>query len=142
MRCVCHRPRRSRATDEVTTATARSTDLREPHILRSLANVRVTSIHAGGASCHVVALDIDGAAWMFGRNAPTALGRCDEDEDGVIPETNPRRLTPEMLGAPKGTTFVHAAVGRGHTLLVGSTGDVWSAGANSLGQVSKKEQKL
>ena len=54
---------------------------------------------------------------------------------GVVSELDPRRLTPQMLGAPKGVTFVHAAVGRNHTLLVGSNGEVWTAGANSLGQV-------
>lgn len=50
-------------------------------------------------------------------------------------ENAPRRITPQNLGTPKGVTFVHAAVGRSHTLLVGSNGDVWSAGANSVGQV-------
>ena len=54
---------------------------------------------------------------------------------GVVNENTPRRITPQMLGAPKGTTFVHAATGRSHTLLVGSNGDVWSAGANQVGQV-------
>ena len=73
---------------------------------------------------------------MFGRNAPTAIGVCDEDQGGVVPETSPRRVTAPMLGAPAKTTFVHAAVGRGHTLLVDSNGDVWSAGVNALGQVS------
>ncbi len=47
---------------------ARSTDLREPHILRALANVRVTSIHASGASCHFIALDFDGGVRSFVRS--------------------------------------------------------------------------
>ncbi|KAI5116931.1 hypothetical protein M0805_005564 [Coniferiporia weirii] len=114
-------------------------DLLEPHILRSLANVAITSIHASGAGCHVVALDIAGAAWLFGRNAPAALGRPLRGEPqppvpGVVSENAPRHLTPQKLGAPAGTAFVHAAVGRAHTLLVGSNGDVWTAGANTLGQ--------
>lgn len=95
--------------------------------------MRVTSIHASPCSCHFIALDIDGAAWLFGRNAPQALGRA--GKDGVVPETAPRRLTARALGAPPGTRFVHAAVGRSHSLLVGSNGDVWTAGANSHGQV-------
>lgn len=43
-----------------------------------------------------------------------------------------------MLGAPRGVVFVHAATGRAHSLLVGSNGDVWSAGTNQHGQVSFK----
>lgn len=68
---------------------------------------------------------------MFGRNAPAALG-CDEE---VISENTPRKLTARQLGAPKDTVFVQAACGRGHSLLIGSNGDVWTAGANSHGQV-------
>lgn len=91
-------------------------------------------------SCHVVALDTDGSAWLFGRNAPAALGgplrgEPQQPDAGVVSENAPRHLTARMLGAPGGTRFVHAAAGRGHTLLVGSNGDVWSAGVNTLGQV-------
>ncbi|KAL5513720.1 hypothetical protein ACEPAH_4120 [Sanghuangporus vaninii] len=113
-------------------------DLLEPHILRSLANVAITSIHASGAGCHVVCIAVDGSAYLFGRNAPAALGRAMRTESnqpsGVVSENEPRKLTPQMLGAPKGVTFVHAAVGRSHTLLVGSNGEVWTAGGNSHGQ--------
>lgn len=44
-------------------------------------------------------------------------------------------LSPSELGAPKGTRFVEAACGRNHTLLIGSDGSLWTAGANNLGQV-------
>ena len=53
----------------------------------------------------------------------------------VAPENAPRRVVPQELGAPKSTRFVHAALGRNHTLLVGSEGQVWTAGANHAGQV-------
>ncbi|THG93459.1 hypothetical protein EW145_g8369, partial [Phellinidium pouzarii] len=82
-----------------------------------------------------------GDAWLFGRNAPAALGKPIRGESrdpalvpGVVSENAPRRVTPQMLGAPAGVVFVHAAVGRAHTLLVASNGDVWTAGANTLGQ--------
>ena len=39
------------------------------------------------------------------------------------------------LGASKTVRFVEAACGRNHTLLVGSDGSLWTAGANNLGQV-------
>ena len=107
-------------------------DLLEPHILRSLSNVKVVSIHASCCGCYCVVLDIDGAAWIFGRNDKSCLGVSGVD---AISENAPRRVVPQELGAPKSTRFVHAALGRNHTLLVGSEGQVWTAGANHAGQV-------
>ncbi|GBE86634.1 predicted protein [Sparassis crispa] len=106
-------------------------DLLEPHILRSLSNVKVVSIHTSCVGCHVVALDIDGVAWLFGRNERSALAVAGVD---VISENEPLRLTPHELGAPKGTRFVYAGCGKNHTLLVGSDGQLWTAGANNMGQ--------
>ncbi|KAI9572017.1 regulator of chromosome condensation 1/beta-lactamase-inhibitor protein II [Boletus coccyginus] len=106
-------------------------DLLEPHILRSLSNVKITSVHASCCACHFIALDIDGTAWMFGRNAPCALGVAGVD---FISENTPRRVLASALGAKEGTKFVHAACGRSHALLVDSEGNVWSAGANNHGQ--------
>ena len=57
-------------------------------------------------------------------------------------ETAPIRLKAVDLGAEEGTTFVHAAIGRTHSLLVGSNGQVWSAGKNDLGQVSLIQCRL
>ncbi|KAH7910251.1 regulator of chromosome condensation 1/beta-lactamase-inhibitor protein II [Hygrophoropsis aurantiaca] len=106
-------------------------ELLEPHILRSLSNIKVVSIHAACCACHFIALDIDGAAWMFGRNVPSALGVAKEDQ---ISETTPRRVLATDLGAEDGTKFVYAACGKSHSLLVDSEGQVWSAGANNYGQ--------
>ncbi|KAI6010409.1 hypothetical protein PISMIDRAFT_680523 [Pisolithus microcarpus 441] len=107
-------------------------DLLEPHILRSLSNVKITSIHGSCCACHFIAIDIHGAAWMFGRNGPhCALGLTTTDS---ISECAPRRLLPVEIGAELGTKFVHAACGRSHSLLVDSAGRAWSAGANSFGQ--------
>ncbi|KAL4249963.1 Protein RCC2 [Abortiporus biennis] len=55
---------------------------------------------------------------------------------GCLVETN---VTHWKLGAPNGTTFVDAACGRSHTLLVGSDGQLWSAGANNMGQCGHPE---
>ncbi|TFK37496.1 regulator of chromosome condensation 1/beta-lactamase-inhibitor protein II [Crucibulum laeve] len=106
-------------------------DLLEPHILRSLGNVKAVSVHTSCCGCHFVVLDIDGTAWLFGRNGSSALGVSGEE---YISENAPRAVKPTDLGAPKGTKFVHAACGRNHTLLVGSDGGLWTAGANNLGQ--------
>ncbi|KAF7317896.1 PHD-type domain-containing protein [Mycena kentingensis (nom. inval.)] len=105
-------------------------DLSEPHILRSLANVKAVSVHASGHGCHAVVIDIDGAAWLIGRNSSCALGQPANVD--AVSEHAPKRLLPSDLGASG--KFVHAAVGRHHTLLVGSNGELWTAGANSLGQ--------
>jgi hypothetical protein len=120
---------------DISTFQPRHPDLLEPHILRSLCNVRATSIHTSCCGCHFIVLDVNGAAWLFGRNASASLG-----VPGVssVSENAPRKLEATDLGAPKGTTFVHAACGRSHSLLVGSDGEVWSAGANNLGQVREK----
>jgi hypothetical protein len=107
-------------------------DLLEPHILRSLSNVKAVSIHASCAGCHTIVLDIEGTAWLFGRNQLAALGVPGVD---AISENAPRRLQAADLGAPPGVVFVDAACGRSHSVLVGSNGRVWTAGLNTLGQV-------
>ncbi|KAG5644318.1 hypothetical protein DXG03_008676 [Asterophora parasitica] len=110
-------------------------DLLEPHILRSLANVAITSVHTSCNGCHFVAIDIDGAAWLFGRNLHGALGiPSGPHGDEYVSENAPMRVRPVDVGAPEGTRWVWAACGRNHTLLVGSEGSVWSAGQNNLGQ--------
>jgi alpha-tubulin suppressor-like RCC1 family protein len=77
-------------------------------------------------------LDIEGTAWLFGRNQPAALGVPGVES---ISENAPRPLRATDLGAPLGTVFVNAACGRSHSVLVGSNGRVWTAGLNTLGQV-------
>jgi len=111
----------------------RQPDLLEPHILRSLGDIKVVSIHTSASSCFAIALDVDGNAWLFGRNTNSALG-----VPGVeyVSENAPKRVTPADVGARAGTKFVHAATGRAHSILVGSNGRVWTVGGNALGQVS------
>lgn len=109
---------------------AENPDLLEPHILRSLGNVRAVSVHTSCCSCHNVVIDADGAAWLFGRNGHGQLGTT----GAAVSENAPRRLTPGELGASPRARFIHAACGRHHTLLVADEGQVWAAGANTLGQ--------
>jgi alpha-tubulin suppressor-like RCC1 family protein len=126
-------------------------DLASPHILRSLSAVKVVAVHGGSAACHFVARALDGSAYIFGRNTAGCLGTTGgakakkfqkkEDTPGAddtVSEHAPRRLTAAGLpGGASGQTIVHAACGRSHTLLVGSGGQVWAAGANAVGQVRK-----
>jgi alpha-tubulin suppressor-like RCC1 family protein len=69
---------------------------------------------------------------LFGRNGSAALGVSNVE---YLSENAPRMVKPSELGASKGSRFVEAACGRNHTLLVGSDGSLWTAGANNLGQV-------
>lgn len=112
-----------------------SPDLPYAHILRSLANVPIVSIHTSHSGCHVVALDKWGTAYLFGRNASSCLG-LPFSTTPVISEQEPRSLRPAHVGAPATAKFVSAACGRAHTLLITDGGDVYTAGINSLGQVS------
>lgn len=86
-------------------------------------------------------IDADGRAWIFGRNGAGCLGLGEgaSKVEGVS-ENAPVKLTvADLEGKAKGgdaanKRFVHAATGRNHTLLVTSSGEVWSAGTNPLGQ--------
>ncbi|KAK2467166.1 hypothetical protein APHAL10511_000715 [Amanita phalloides] len=127
-----------------------SSDLLEPHLLRSLLNVKTRSVHTACSGCHFVCIDVHGQAWLFGRNGSSCLGvpssssssssssSTDPSSTGVdaISEKTPRLIRPalDLPCATPSTRIVHAACGRNHTLLVGSDGNVWSAGANAHGQ--------
>jgi alpha-tubulin suppressor-like RCC1 family protein len=66
-------------------------------------------------------------------------GQVKEDTpvaDDSISENAPRRVKAAALpGGRPGDSIVHAACGRSHTLLVGSSGQVWASGLNTSGQV-------
>jgi hypothetical protein len=116
---------------------SRHPDLLEPHILRSLSNVKAVSVHTSCAGCHAIVLDVEGTAWLFGRNQLAALGVPSVD---AISENAPHQVRAIDLGAPPGTVFVNAACGRSHSILIGSNGRVWTAGLNSLGQVRSSDR--
>ncbi|TFK95198.1 RCC1/BLIP-II [Pterulicium gracile] len=109
-----------------------SPDLLEPHILRSLTNVQATAVYSSHSACNFIVIDVDGQAWTFGRYN---LG---PGKETIISENAPQKWrVHEDLGAPKGTKIVHAACGRNHSLMVGSNGQVWSMGINTLGQCGR-----
>jgi hypothetical protein len=125
--------------NQLTTSSIRiSPDLMSPHLLRSLRTVKVVSVHTSSHSSHVVAIDINGIAHLWGRASNAALGL---PMVAAVWEESPLKISPQDLGATRGTKFVHAATGRSHTLLVGSDGSIWSAGGNSSGQVSSNSYK-
>uniref|UniRef100_A0A0W0FCX5 PHD-type domain-containing protein n=1 Tax=Moniliophthora roreri TaxID=221103 RepID=A0A0W0FCX5_MONRR len=92
-------------------------DLPEPHILRSLGNVKARSIHTSCSGCHFVVLDTGGAAYLFGRNTFSSLG-LDPSHYECVSENAPMKLLPTELGASTKT----------------NDGNVWAAGDNRFGQ--------
>lgn len=121
---------------------AATDDLESPHILRSLSNVRVVSIHSAPTASHFVCIDIEGGAWLFGRNEASNLGSTSASgaggaKEGFVLATCPRYLTPERLGHDGDPTarFTSAIVGRSFTLLITSDGALYAAGDNKHGQL-------
>jgi alpha-tubulin suppressor-like RCC1 family protein len=115
-------------------------DLASPHILRSLSNVAIVSIHGGPTASHFVCLDRAGGAWLFGRNEALNLGSSTGGsggaKEGYVPETCPRYLTPTRLGHPDAKSrFTSAIIGRSFTLLVTNDGTLYAAGDNKHGQL-------
>ncbi|EJU03844.1 RCC1/BLIP-II [Dacryopinax primogenitus] len=108
-------------------------DLPLPHTLRSLSNVKATGVYTSHSGCHVIVLDVAGAAYLFGRNTSSCLG-VPHTSRPFISQYTPLRLLPTDVGAAPGTKFVYAACGRAHSVLVGDEGSVWTAGLNAHGQ--------
>ncbi|KAG7087027.1 hypothetical protein E1B28_013006 [Marasmius oreades] len=112
-------------------------DLPEPYYLRSLSAVKAKSIHTSCSACHFVVISTSGEAFLFGRNQFGCLGVA-SGKYPYVSESAPLRLrVSDLSGGGEGeggNKFVHAAMGRNHTLLVDSSGVVYAAGANSLGQ--------
>ncbi|KAG9017998.1 hypothetical protein FRB90_012666 [Tulasnella sp. 427] len=109
-------------------------DLPQAHVLRSLSNIKITSIHASHSGCHAIALSLEGNAFLFGRNEKGALG-VPASSTPAVSETEPIKVTINSLpGATHGSKIVQAACGRSHSLLVASDGQVWASGANNFGQ--------
>lgn len=98
---------------------------------------------------------VDGQAYVFGRNEhkqlswplPPHLIMPHLGSDGLPSPTPmahepfPLRSLPDTNVAPalKQQRIVHAAVGRGHTILVTDAGEAWSAGWNVSGQCGQSE---
>lgn len=98
---------------------------------------------------------VDGQAYVFGRNEhkqlswplPPHLTMPHLGSDGLPSPTPmahepfPLRSLPDTNVAPalKQQRIVHAAVGRGHTILVTDAGEAWSAGWNVSGQCGQSE---
>ncbi|GAA5995085.1 uncharacterized protein JCM10292_004530 [Rhodotorula paludigena] len=131
-------------------------DLGNAHIIRNVANVKFKRVFTSHSGCHAVAITLDDQAYVFGRNehhqlshplpphlTVPHLGTKDLPSDTPMAhEPFPLRSLPDAQVPPalKEQPIVHAACGRGHTILVMRSGEAWSAGWNVYGQCGHDER--
>ncbi|GAA5861482.1 hypothetical protein JCM3774_000265 [Rhodotorula dairenensis] len=128
-------------------------DLQSAHVIRAVANVKFKRVITSHSGCHVVALTLDDEAYLWGRNEhhqlsyplPESLTEPNDKPTSTPMAPEPIRLkalpdsnVPAELKAQR---IVHAACGRGHTILVTDLGEAWSAGWNVSGQCGRPEQE-
>ncbi|GAA5980728.1 hypothetical protein JCM10908_001754 [Rhodotorula pacifica] len=132
-------------------------DLQSAHVIRAVANVKFKRVITSHSGCHVVALTLDDEAYVWGRNEhhqlsyplPESLTEP-HNASNEKPSSTPMAPEPIRLKALpdsnvpadlKVQKIVHAACGRGHTILVTDQGEAWSAGWNVSGQCGRPEQE-
>ncbi|CAA6673484.1 unnamed protein product [Spirodela intermedia] len=100
-------------------------NLVSPTRLRPLMGVDIRSVASGCASCHCVALDVEGRCFTWGRNEKGQLGHGD---------TLQRNLPTIVYGLSK-YKIVKAGAGRNHTVVVTDDGKSFAFGWNKHGQL-------
>lgn len=100
-------------------------NLVSPTRLRALTGINISFVAAGTASCHCVALDVDGRCYTWGRNEKGQLGHGD-----LIQRDIPTRV----LGLSN-YRIVKAGGGRQHTVVVTDDGISFAFGWNKHGQL-------
>lgn len=123
-------------------------DIPTPHILRYVSNFKVTNAFAGHSACHAVFVNVQGDAFVYGRNEKGQCGlpiKAEEEDLGGMAIDEPILLdrTKHFL-PPLDTTsrsdIVNAACGRHHTLMVTRGGTVYAAGSNASSQLALPRQ--
>ncbi|KAK4859553.1 hypothetical protein QYF36_007501 [Acer negundo] len=100
-------------------------NLVSPTRLRPLVGVNIRFVASGCASCHCVALDVEGRCYTWGRNEKGQLGHGDKiqrDRPTVVSELSKYKIT-------------KAAAGRSHTVVVTDDGHSLAFGWNKHGQL-------
>ncbi|XP_076892137.1 uncharacterized protein LOC143543774 [Bidens hawaiensis] len=96
-----------------------------PTRLRPLVGVDIRYVAAGSASCHCVALGVDGRCYTWGRNDKGQLGHGDRM----------RRDEPTVVSALASYKIVKAGSGKSHTVVATEDGISLSFGWNKHGQL-------
>ncbi|KAH8917845.1 RCC1/BLIP-II [Atractiella rhizophila] len=107
-------------------------DLLAPHILRTVAEVKIQQICTSHSSNHAVFIDVNGTAFFIGRNTHGQLG--------YSPTTHPTLSLPILYGDEvpedlRSQKIKTAATGRSHTILITEKGEAWAAGNGQFGQL-------
>ncbi|KAI7728385.1 hypothetical protein M8C21_009462 [Ambrosia artemisiifolia] len=106
-------------------------NLVSPTRLRPLVGVDIRFVASGCASCHCVALDVDGRCYTWGRNDKGQLGHGDQIQ----------RDRPTIVSALASYKIVKAASGRAHTVVVTEDGLSLAFGWNKHGQLGSGSAK-
>ncbi|XP_047328167.1 protein RCC2 homolog [Impatiens glandulifera] len=111
--------------------TGQEGNLPAPTRLRPLVGVSIRQVVSGCASCHCVAMDVDGRCFTWGRNEKGQLGHGDtiqRDRPTIVSELSKHKI-------------VGAAAGRSHTLVVTNEGLTLAFGWNKHGQLGSGSAK-
>ncbi|CAK9871870.1 unnamed protein product [Sphagnum jensenii] len=96
-----------------------------PTRLAALQGIDIAFVASGSASCHCIALDVNGRCFTWGRNEKGQLGLGDFST----------RSSPTVVTALSKYKVVRAAAGRAHTVVVTSKGESLAFGFNKHGQL-------
>ncbi|CAH8391091.1 unnamed protein product [Eruca vesicaria subsp. sativa] len=100
-------------------------NLLSPTRLRPLLGVNICFVASGCASCHCVALDVEGRCYTWGRNEKGQLGHGDMIQ----------RDRPTVVSGLFKHKIVKAGAGRNHTVVVSDEGRSFAFGWNKHGQL-------
>ncbi|KAL6511833.1 hypothetical protein OROGR_021430 [Orobanche gracilis] len=106
-------------------------NLVSPTRLRPLMGVDIRFVAAGCASCHCVALDVEGRCYTWGRNEKGQLGHGDKvqrDRPTIVSELSQHKI-------------VRAGAGRSHSVVVTEDGVSFAFGWNKHGQLGSGSAK-
>ncbi|KAK2446473.1 ultraviolet-B receptor UVR8 [Trifolium repens] len=106
-------------------------NLVSPSRLRPLVGIDIRYVASGCASCHCVALDVEGRCYTWGRNEKGQLGHGDtiqRDRPTVVSELSKYKI-------------VQAGAGRSHTVVVTDDGNSLAFGWNKHGQLGSGSAK-
>ena len=100
------------------------------------------AVHIACGAANTFVITEDGSLYSFGDNRCGALGLGHRRSPQYSPARVPldaQLADPSLFGRPRVPRFVSA--GNRHTLLLASTGEVLSAGDNSLGQCGLEDPR-
>ncbi|KAF8113734.1 hypothetical protein N665_0046s0080 [Sinapis alba] len=106
-------------------------NLLSPTRLRPLLGVNIRFVASGCASCHCVALDVEGRCYTWGRNEKGQLGHGDMIQ----------RDRPTVVSGLSKYKIVKAGAGRNHTVVVSDEGRSFAFGWNKHGQLGSGNAK-